>query len=55
MEQGDRAFAEGVEAFSRGKNRDDCPYPEDDSRHRRWLEGYDTAKIADDLHVDGMP
>jgi ribosome modulation factor len=55
MEEGDRAYAEGVEAFSRGKSRDDCPYVADDARRPRWLEGYDTAKIADDLHVDGMP
>jgi ribosome modulation factor len=51
-----KAFEEGVEAFSRGKNRDDCPYPaQDEARRKRWLEGWDKAKRADDLLVDGLP
>lgn len=55
MDDARSAFAEGVDAFSRGKERDACPYPTEDERRRFWLEGYDEAKIADDLHVDGMP
>jgi ribosome modulation factor len=55
MAENNSAFAEGVDAFSRGKSRDDCPYPSADERRRLWLDGYDAAKLADDLHVDGMP
>lgn len=55
MDDAGDAFAGGVEAFSRGKERTACPYPAEDARSRFWFEGYDAAKIADDLHVDGMP
>jgi ribosome modulation factor len=55
MDDANDAFAEGVEAFSRGRSRDACPYAGEDARRRLWLEGYDAAKLADDLHVDGMP
>jgi ribosome modulation factor len=55
MEKSKSAFEEGVDAFACGKNREDCPYPTEDDRRRLWLEGWDKAKRADDLHVDGLP
>jgi len=55
MENETDAFEQGVGAFERGKAREDCPYPPEDERRTLWLEGFDKAKIADDLHVDGLP
>ncbi|WP_424361002.1 ribosome modulation factor [Methylocystis parvus] len=55
IEKSESAFEEGVEAFGRGKSRDACPYPAEDDRRRLWLEGWDKAKRADDLYVDGPP
>lgn len=55
MENVTSAFEEGVDAFARGKIREDCPYPAGDSRRERWIEGWDEAKRGDDLYVDGLP
>ncbi|WP_442755091.1 ribosome modulation factor [Methylocystis sp. JAN1] len=55
MEKSESAFAEGVDAFARGKSRAECPYPSEDDRQKLWLEGWETAKRADDLYVDGPP
>jgi ribosome modulation factor len=52
---GKSAFEEGVDAFSRGKSRDACPYPSGDARRPLWLEGWDKGKEADELYVDGLP
>ena len=49
------AFEQGVDAFARGKVREDCPYPQGDDQRKLWLEGWEKAKIADELHVDGLP
>lgn len=49
------AFEEGIDAFERGKAREDCPYAADDDRRKLWMEGWDKAKRADDLLVDGLP
>lgn len=53
--KGKSAFEEGVSAFERGKERACCPYPEADDRRKSWLLGWDDAKRADDLLVDGLP
>ncbi|QGM97352.1 ribosome modulation factor [Methylocystis parvus] len=55
MEKAKSAFEEGIDAFERGKARDDCPYPVADDRRKLWIEGWDKAKRADDLLVDGTP
>jgi ribosome modulation factor len=55
MDEVSDAFAEGVDAFSRGRARDACPYSPEDARRGPWLDGYDRAKLADELHVDGLP
>ena len=55
MEKFKSAFEEGIDAFERGKAREDCPYAGEDDRRRLWIEGWDEAKRADDLLVDGLP
>jgi ribosome modulation factor len=52
---GKSAFEEGIDAFERGKPRDVCPYAGEDDRRQFWMKGWDSAKRADDLFVDGMP
>jgi ribosome modulation factor len=49
------AFAEGVDAFARGRPLEACPYPEGDERRAQWLDGWRRAKIGDELYVDGEP
>lgn len=55
MEKGKSPFEEGVDAFSRGQSRESCPFPAEDDRRRFWLEGWDKAKLGDELYVDGLP
>jgi len=55
MEKVKSAFEEGIDAFERGKAREDCPYAGEDDRRKPWIEGWDEAKRADDFLVDGLP
>ncbi|WP_457798828.1 ribosome modulation factor [Methylocystis sp. S23] len=55
MEKERSAFEQGIDAFERGRAREDCPYAAEDERRKLWIEGWDKAKRADDLHVDGVP
>ncbi len=55
MEISKTPFEEGVDAFERGKERADCPYAGNDDRRSFWIEGWEKARRADELLVDGLP
>lgn len=41
---GGNPFDEGMDAFGRGIERSECPYPENSDEREEWLEGWDQAK-----------
>lgn len=48
VEQTDRKpFDEGMDAYGRGIQRSECPYPEGSDEREEWQDGWDEQKHYD--------